>query len=155
MIIWIILGIIAAALVLLLAVILIRTAAFKPREQMKPLEDEEQVDREKVTENLRTLVKFKTVSYRDHSLEDDAEFEGMIGALPKLYPNVYEKCTLTRLPDRALLYHWKGKGDGEPSVLMAHYDVVPVNADAWEKPPFNPAFCGARCRTPGRNRCHA
>jgi len=136
MIIWIILGIIAAALVLLLAVILIRTAAFKPREQMKPLEDEEQVDREKVTENLRTLVRFKTVSYRDHSLEDDAEFEGMIGVLPKLYPNVYEKCTLTRLPDRALLYHWKGKGDGEPSVLMAHYDVVPVNADAWEKPPF-------------------
>ena len=133
---WIIPAAFGAALLAVLAVIIIRTLRFRPHEQIKPLENEESVEREKVVTNLQTLVRYKTVSYRDHSLEDDEEFEGMIKKLPELYPNVYEKCTLTRLPDRALLYHWRGKGDGEPAVLMAHYDVVPVNADAWEKPPF-------------------
>ena len=128
---------VGALLALLLAIILIRTLRFKPRAGVKPLETEEKVDRDRVVENLRTLVRFKTVSYRDPSLEDDAEFEGMIEKLPSLYPNVYEKCTLTRLPDRALLYRWQGKQEGDPAVLMAHYDVVPVNADGWEKPPFD------------------
>ena len=132
----IILGSVAAIIILFFAVILIRTAAFKPRAQMKPLDNEENVDKDRVVENLRTLIRYKTVSYRDHSLEDDGEFEGMIEKLPELYPNVYAKCTLTRLDGRALLYRWQGKNDKEPSVLMAHYDVVPVNADAWEKPPF-------------------
>lgn len=133
---WIPLAALGALLVIFLSVILIRTLRFKPVAQQKPLDGEEKVEKDTVVENLRTLVRYKTVSYRDSSLEDDEEFEGMINKLPELYPNVYEKCTLTRLPDRALLYHWKGKNDGECSVMMAHYDVVPVNADAWEKPPF-------------------
>ena len=33
---------------------------------------------------------------------------------------------MQRMEDRGLLFHWKGKGDGESAVLMAHYDVVPV-----------------------------
>ena len=123
-------------ILLLLAVIIIRTLRFKPHATDQINSEPVEVDLDKAVENLRTLVRFKTVSYRDHSLEDDAEFEGMIEKLPSLYPNVYEKCFLTRLPDRALLYKWEGKTHDAPSVLMAHYDVVPVNADAWKKPPF-------------------
>ena len=126
-----------ALILLLLAVVLIRALRFKPKANVTPTEGEENVDRDRVVSNLQTLVRFKTVSYRDHSLEDDAEFENMIAKLPELYPSVYEKCSLTRLPDRALLYRWVGKQSDSPSVLMAHYDVVPVNADAWEKPPFD------------------
>ena len=126
-----------ALILLLLAIVLIRALRFKPKANVTPSEGEEKVDRDRVVSNLQTLVRFKTVSYRDQSLEDDAEFENMIAKLPELYPNVYEKCSLTRLPDRALLYRWVGKQSDSPSVLMAHYDVVPVNADAWEKPPFD------------------
>ena len=126
-----------ALILLLLAVVLIRALRFKSKANVTPTEGEETVDRDRVVSNLQTLVRFKTVSYRDHSLEDDAEFENMIAKLPELYPSVYEKCSLTRLPDRALLYRWIGKQSDSPSVLMAHYDVVPVNADAWEKPPFD------------------
>ena len=133
---WITLAALGGALLIFLAVILIRTLRFKPRAGVTVSEETVSVDRDKVTENLRTLVRFKTVSYRDPSFEKDEEFEGMIEALPSLYPNVYEKCTLTRLPDRALLYKWEGKAHDAPSVLMAHYDVVPVNEDMWEKPPF-------------------
>lgn len=121
----------------LIAIVIIRTWAFKPKEVSQPEVTEETVDRDKVVSNLQTLVRFKTVSYRDHSLEDETEFEGMISALPALYPNVYKECTLTMLNDRALLYHWRGKSDASPAVMMAHYDVVPVNEEAWEKPPFD------------------
>ncbi len=128
---------IGALIALLLAVIIIRTLRFKPKSQPKALEGEEKVDRDTVIKNLQELVRCRTVSYRDPSLEDDTEFEKLISCLPTLYPNVYKECTLTRLDDRALLYRWRGKQEGEPAVMMAHYDVVPVNADAWEKPPFD------------------
>lgn len=133
---WIPFASLGALIVVLFAIVLIRTLRFKPESLEKASQNEETIDKDKIVENLRTLVRCKTVSYRDHSLEDNAEFEKLISLLPTLYPNVYEKCTLTRLPDRALLYRWKGKNEGNVSVMMAHYDVVPVNADAWEKPPF-------------------
>ena len=134
---WIPFASLGALILIFIAVIIIRTLRFKPQGAEATLENEEVIDKEKIVENLRTLVRFKTISYRDSSLEDDAEFEKLISALPTLYPNVYEKCTLTQLDGRALLYKWKGKNDGDVSVMMAHYDVVPVNADAWEKPPFD------------------
>ncbi|MBQ8408940.1 MAG: M20/M25/M40 family metallo-hydrolase [Clostridia bacterium] len=127
---------VGALILALLAIIIIRTLRFKPAAQPAPLEAEEPVDRDRVTSNLQELVRCKTVSYHDSALEDDAEFEKLISLLPTLYPNVYKTCTLTRLPDRALLYRMKGKQDSNPSVMMAHYDVVPVNEDGWNKPPF-------------------
>ena len=125
-----------ALIVIFIAVILIRGAAFKPKAQPPVLEGEEVFDKEKATENLRALIRCKTISYRDSSLEDDAEFEKLIASLPTLYPNVFAKCEFSQLPDRALLFRWKGKTEGEVAVMMAHYDVVPVNEDAWDMPAF-------------------
>ena len=127
---------IVAVIVIFLAVILIRALAFKPKAQPPVDETPVEFDRERATESLRTLVRCKTVSYRDPSLEDDAEFEKLIDSLPSLYPGVFATCTMQRMPDRGLLFHWKGKTDGNPAVLMAHYDVVPVNEDAWDVPAF-------------------
>ena len=63
--------------------------------------------------------------------------EKLIGKLPELYPNVVKTCHMQRFDDRGLLFHWKGKGDGKPSVLMAHYDVVPVEEENWTHPAFD------------------
>ncbi len=127
---------ILGVVVLFFGVVLIRTAMFKPKAQ-PPISDEKvEFDREKTVEALAELVKCKTVSYNDKELEDDAEFEKLIALLPKLYPNVLSGCEFTRLPDRALLFKWTGKSAAAPSVMMAHYDVVPVNEEGWEKPPF-------------------
>ena len=123
-------------LALLVAVILIRTAMFRPK--TAPVAENEPVtfDREAAVEALQALVQCRTVSYYDHALEDDGEFEKLIGLLPRLYPAVWETCQLTRLPDRGLLFLWQGKAHDAPSVMMAHYDVVPVEEENWEKPPF-------------------
>ena len=127
---------IPAAILVFIAVIVARALAFKPKAQPIASDETIEFDRDRAVDGLAQLVRFKTVSYSDHSLEDDAEFEALIDALPKLYPNVFSTCEFTRLPDRALLFRWKGKAEGEPAVMMAHYDVVPVNEDAWDVPAF-------------------
>ncbi|MBQ8620937.1 MAG: M20/M25/M40 family metallo-hydrolase [Oscillospiraceae bacterium] len=128
----VILGIIA----LFFAIVLIRTLLFTPKAQ--PQSDPENVtfNRDAAVQALAKLVQCRTVSYNDHSMEDDAEFEKLIALLPDLYPRVFDICSVDRLPDRGLLFRWPGKGHGDPAVLMAHYDVVPVNEENWEKPPF-------------------
>lgn len=131
--------VLGAALLALIAVILIRTLSFKPKAQPEVDESAVSVDEAAVIHNLRELVKCRTVSNSDPSLEDDAEFERLYALLPELYPNVYAKCTLTRFEGRALLYKWEGKTHDAPSVFMAHYDVVPVSLAVgdWEREPFS------------------
>lgn len=132
-----ILSALAAALVVFLAVVLIRAATFNPKNTVKVQENEEVFDRDIVITRLAELVKCKTVSNAKKELEDNAEFEKFVALLPSLYPGVFKVCEYKELPDRALLFRWKGKSEGDPAVLMAHYDVVPVNEEMWEKPPFS------------------
>ena len=69
---YIVLGVLA----LFIAVLLIRTAAFKPKADAQTI-DETTVtfDRDKAVSNLQTLVRCKTISYRDGELEEEAEFQ--------------------------------------------------------------------------------
>jgi len=127
---------ILAAVAVFAAVIVIRTLRFTPKPQPSTSDETITFDREASVEALTRLIRCKTISYNDHSLEDDAEFEKLIGLLPELYPNVFRVCEFQQLPDRALLFRWPGKTAGEPAVMMAHYDVVPVNEENWDKPPF-------------------
>lgn len=127
---------VGAAILLLFGIVLVRTLSFKPHKNFEADGTEINFDRQTATNNLCELVKCKTVSFADTTLEDDAEFQKLISKLPFLYPNVFEKCTYEELPDRALLFKWKGKDSGNAAVMMAHYDVVPVNEEMWDKPPF-------------------
>lgn len=119
-----------------LAVILVRAVQFKPRTQEKKQYEEVEFDGDAAVSALQQLVRCKTVSNLDPALEDEAEFKKLIDLLPVLYPHVFETCSLTKLPDRALLFKWNGQYEGDPAVLMAHYDVVPVEEENWQKPPF-------------------
>jgi len=126
----------AAVLCAFAAVILIRTLHFKPKPAPSIPDGEAIFDRDGVIPRLQALIRCKTVSYQDPALEDDAEFEKLIAMLPELYPNVFRVCSFRQLPGRALLFKWAGRRSDEPSVMMAHYDVVPVNEELWEKPAF-------------------
>ena len=129
---WIILGVV----VLFLAVLVIRALCFKPKAQRKVDETPVTFSQDGAVTALQKLVQCKTISYNDPALEDDGEFQKLIDLLPGLYPKVFEVCSFQQLPGRALLFHWKGKSHNAPAVLMAHYDVVPVQADMWDKDPF-------------------
>ena len=132
-----VLWLIPALIVLFLAVILVRTAMFRPKTEEKRVIEEIEFDRAAAVDALAQLVRCKTVSNADPEKEDNAEFEKLIGLLPVLYPNVAKTCHMQRMPHRGLLFHWKGKGDGKPSVLMAHYDVVAIEEDKWTHPAFD------------------
>ena len=129
---WIILG----AIGLLLLVLIVRALLFNPKKPRQVSQEEVTFDKDQAVEALRQLVRCKTVSSNDPTEEDDAEFQKLISLLPTLYPRVFDVCSLQELPDRALLFRWPGKKDCDPTVLMAHYDVVPVDEANWEKPPF-------------------
>lgn len=128
---------IAGAFALLIAVVLLRAAAFNPKNQAQTPREEVSFDQSSAVDALQKLVRCKTISYNDSALEDEREFAKLIGLLPTLYPNVFSACSFQQMPDRALLFRWPGKKHDAPSVMMAHYDVVPVNEDSWDKPPFD------------------
>ena len=128
----VILGIIAV----FLAVLVIRALLFNPKPQPKIEASPIAFDKDAAVSSLQKLVQCKTISNVDPALEDDAEFEKLIDLLPQLYPDILNACSFIRLPDRGLLFHWKGKASDQPAVMMSHYDVVPVVEEMWEKPPF-------------------
>lgn len=130
---WILLALLAA----LVAVVFIRTVMFKPKPVTYTETGEVSVDGAAAVSALQQLIRCKTVSYHDSSLEDDEEFDKLVDLLPTLYPCVFDACSFKRLPDRALLFCWEGKRHDAPSVMMAHYDVVPAEEASWEKPPFD------------------
>lgn len=124
------------ALVVFLAVIFIRAALFCPKEEDRPAAEPLTVDGEKATADLAEMIKCKTISHRDASLDDTAEFEKFEQLLPTLFPKVFANCQLEKPSDRSILLRWRGKSDKEPTVLMSHYDVVSVEESDWDKPAF-------------------
>lgn len=128
---------VVALIIIFFAVILIRTARFKPKKLAEIDESEVVFDKDRAVETLAQIVKCKTVSNVDRSLEDDAEFDKLISLLPSLFPKVFKNCQYLQFEDRGLLFKLSGKSHDNPTVFMAHYDVVPALAERWEKPPFS------------------
>ncbi len=88
------------------------------------------------TKNLSELVQIKTVSHIDESLDDNLEFDKFIQKMRELYPTLFKQCSPVLFGNKAMLFHIKGEKSIAPTVLMAHYDVVPVSEDKWTNPPF-------------------
>lgn len=107
------------------ATLAVRAMRFAPPVEKPRAIEPVDVDIDAAADHLARLIRCKTVSNVDPALEDDAEFEKLVGMLPELYPHVFEACSLMRMDGRALLFRWPGRELGRPAILMAHYDVVP------------------------------
>ncbi|MBQ6395340.1 MAG: M20/M25/M40 family metallo-hydrolase, partial [Atopobiaceae bacterium] len=118
------------------AVLAARTARFVPPKEEPRNPAPVDIDMDVLVDTFSRIIQCRTVSYYDHSLEDESEFEKLVNMLPELFPHVYEACTLQRFDGRALLFRWPGRKPGKPAVLMAHYDVVPVDEAGWDHDPF-------------------
>ena len=97
------------ALLLLIALLLIRAARFTPaaeaNEQVQPVE----YSAEEAGQHLAAMLRCKTVSNRDESLMDFAEYDRFVSLLPELYPSAMEKLHFERAGKTGLIYHWRGK----------------------------------------------
>ncbi len=128
----------ALALILaLLLYVLIRAVLFVPPREEKP-EPAKLVaaDEETLGAHLRDMLRRRTVSYAEEGLADQAEFDSFQALLQTLYPSVFERFEFERVGKNGLLLRLPGQGTGEPSVLMAHYDVVPAVESEWSVPAF-------------------
>lgn len=133
----IVLYLLLAAIVLLLAVALIRTLAFRPQ-PLPPAETSPvELDEAKIVEDMSAMIRCRTVSDRNDRKVDWAEFDRFRDLLAERFPLIHEKCACERIGKSGVLYHLRGKSNAAPSVCMAHYDVVPVDESGWEKPAFD------------------
>lgn len=132
----IIIGAVGTAFVLFLLVIITRTVRFKPEVTAKANPEPVTLNEDKIIKDMSDMIRCKTISNQDESLIDRAEFAKFEALLAERFPQIHKACTLTKVGKTGLLYHLQGKSDEKPSVCMAHYDVVPVQEEGWDKPAF-------------------
>lgn len=93
-------------------------------------------------ERFRELLRIPTVSHADESETDWAAFDTFRAALERLYPALHRVLEREVVDGHSLLFRWRGRRAGEPLVLMAHIDVVPVVPAEWSTPPFEADIVG-------------
>ena len=122
------------ALVLLIIILLIKAATFKDKTNYDKRVDIN-LKQDDVIYKLKELVKIPTISNKDKSLVDFTKFQEYIDKVKNFYPLVFSKCEFTQTDEYAIKLKLKGKSNANPTVMMAHYDVVPVT-DGWDHNPF-------------------
>jgi carboxypeptidase PM20D1 len=91
-----------------------------------------------VGDRLARMIRLPTVS-AELEARGSKPFEDFVALLAELYPLVHGRLPRERITDHGLLFRWAGRSaSASPVVLMAHYDVVPVDeSDDWTHPPFD------------------
>lgn len=130
---WTMLAVIAAFCV----VILVRAWRYQPKDMVQPSGTDIFLEEDKIVKDMAEMIRCKTISYNDKQLIDYQEFQKFQQLLPKLFPEVHRVCKREFVGETGMLYSWKGQASDNPVVLMAHYDVVPVEEEQWSKPAFD------------------
>src|SRR5262245_49205485 len=134
-------AILGLVLVILVVVLVLRTATVKSRQiQAEPVNDLA-VDSRAAAERLAGAIRFPTVSHEDGKNIEAAAFRGLHEYLQRSFPRVHAALTRETVAGYSLLYTWKGRNPGlAPILLMSHQDVVPIEPGTekdWTHPPFS------------------
>ena len=121
-------------LLILILIIVIKAMTFKDKTNYN-VEVNEILNKDDVVFKLKQMLKVKTISSEKKEEIDFSKFQEYIDLTKKLYPLVFEKCEFTQTEEYAIKLKLKGLSDANPTVLMAHYDVVPVTK-GWKHDPF-------------------
>ena len=136
--------ILIALLVILLAVVLLRTLFFRSKRFPAGPKSSLEINVEKAAERLAGAVRLKTVSESDPSKIDRAPFREIIRYLEQAYPRAHTVLEKELVGEYSLLYRWKGQDSSRcPVLFSAHLDVVPVEEgteEDWLYPPFSGAI---------------
>lgn len=143
-------GGIAAAIVVLFAVMLVRAVSLPPLPEMAARGTEAAAsgaDAMTAARHLAQAIRFATISYQEGSAPEgaDAPFAGFHAWLEATYPAFHAAAPRENIAN-SLLYKWEGADPClEPALMMAHMDVVPIAPGSdgdWEQPPFSGAIEG-------------
>ena len=122
------------ALAILIIIILVRTLLFVDKTDYNknvPFD----VKDDNIVYKLGEMLKVPTISYEDKNQIDFDVFYKYIELVKKLYPTVFAKCEYELSPELVIKLKLKGESSEKPTVLMSHYDVVPVT-EGWDHDPF-------------------
>lgn len=91
-------------------------------------------------EHLAEAIRIRTVSFGDTLPIDTAQFDALLRFMERTYPLMHARLEHRTFNKYSHVFKWKGTDTAlAPNVLMAHLDVVPVEAAAegkWTQPPF-------------------
>ena len=126
-------------LLVLIAILLFNTLTFKS----KQIKGVKAIDRLEIPDqalsNFQSFIQSPSISYPDRI--DTLAFINQDSLLKKFYPLVNRRLERQTHNGFSLVYKWKGKDpDLKPILLLAHLDVVPIEAKDsihWRKPPFS------------------
>lgn len=133
--------VVLAALVLLLVVLVAANTLRQGSRQLAvPPAPPLAVDGRAVADKLAGAVRFRTIASREDATLNAGEFRQLHAWLEKSFPLVHARLQREAVGDLSLLYTWQGSDPkARPVALLAHQDVVPVEAGsepAWQAPPF-------------------
>ncbi|MEX2402515.1 MAG: M20 family peptidase [Balneolales bacterium] len=129
------------SLFLLIVIVLIRTLILSKKNTKNIDPVLHNINIKQAARRLSKGLQYKSITTHDQALQDTGEYEGFIRFLEESYPGVHKNIPRERINEYSLLYRWQGTDDDEdPILMMAHYDVVPIEdgteAD-WLHPPFS------------------
>lgn len=132
---------IVGSLIIIISALVIKTINFSSKQLKNVVKaDEIIVDENKINENLSKAIQFQTISNPDTAKINGKEFLALHDYFEKTYPKLHATLTKEVIGKYSLLYKWEGKRtDVQPVLLMAHFDVVPIESgteEKWEHPPF-------------------
>ena len=93
-------------------------------------------------DRFRELLRIPTVSHADESEVDWEAFDAFREAIERLYPSMHAAFEREVVDGHSLLFRRRGAEPGDPLVLMAHIDVVPVVGSEWAHEPFGAEIVG-------------
>ncbi len=129
-----VLWLVLALIVLLIAVVFLRTVLLKPTSaQTAKVQLDETSRAEEYGKKLAKLVQKETISSRFE--KDRTKFLEFHELLVDMFPNVHKTCE-KHVFDGSLLFKWNGKGNHEPILFMSHHDVVEATG-TWEHEAFS------------------
>jgi carboxypeptidase PM20D1 len=129
-------------LLVLVAILAMRTARFRPIEVPAPAPAESMdVDSNAAAARLARAIQIPTISYEDPEKSDTAKFLAFHDLLIELFPKSHAALKREVVNEFSLLYTWGGSNpELKPIILMSHMDVVPISPGTegdWLHTPFS------------------
>jgi carboxypeptidase PM20D1 len=140
------LKVLGLALLVVLAVVLLRTFLLPSKQIGRLPYTPVGVDAQKVARDLGAAIPYRTISWGLDGTEAQQQatreaFAGFHAYLEKTFAPVYAKLPHEVIGENNLLFTWKGSDASlKPVLLAGHQDVVPIEEGTegqWAKPPFS------------------